>query len=261
MTLKTKIVLGLAFLFFIIFSLVFVCSYNVGRLGDESTAILKDNYDSIVYARDMLGGLDDMKTSVINGLSHAGAAEGRSTYYDRLFNSGKKTFDMSLKAERGNITEIHEKEYVDVLNQEYDSYVKLCTQIRSGQDKGSTYLDTFLSASDRLRQSINAVYDVNMQAVVRKSQLVNRDSSRLVTSMAIIGTICIILALSYFWYFPVYISTTLTYLADRMRQLLKNNAIPLDDRTQDESLVILHGIELLEAKLGGAKPGSSGEQG
>jgi len=48
MTLKTKLSLGLGFLFLIIFILVGFCSYYVGKLGQESDNILKDNYNSIV---------------------------------------------------------------------------------------------------------------------------------------------------------------------------------------------------------------------
>jgi hypothetical protein len=46
MTLKTKLSLGLGFLFLIILTLAAFCSYYVGKLGQESDNILKDNYYS-----------------------------------------------------------------------------------------------------------------------------------------------------------------------------------------------------------------------
>jgi hypothetical protein len=249
MVLKTKLILGLAFLFLIIFSLVGVCSYYVGRMGGESKAILKDNYASIVYARDMLAGLDDIKTAVTSTMYDTGRQWGMSDYYGRLFESGRKVFETNLKSENNNITEIHEREHVDRLNSEYDSYVKLCLQIKNGQRGNSRDFDSFLPATERLKQIVNAIYDVNMQAVVRKSQLASRDASRFVTSMAIMGSICILLALGYFWYFPVYVSTTISYLAERMRRLLKSGGIVVDLETKDEAFVILQGIGLLESKL------------
>ena len=42
----------------------------------------------------------------------------------------------------------------------------------------------------------------------------------------------------------------LSYLADRMRNLLKSSAVSLDTRTDDEAYVILHDTKLLENKLG-----------
>jgi two-component system, NtrC family, sensor histidine kinase KinB len=247
MTLKTKLVLGLGFLFLIIFIVVGFCSYYVGRLGDESDNILKDNYASLVYSRNMLSGLDDMKTAITSTIYGAGKV---SDYYQKFFESGKNLFETNLKAESNNITEIREKEYVEKLKQDYDAYAKLCLQMESGSGGSSLYSHDFLPANDRLKQSINAIYDVNMQAVVRKSEITKRDSSRFLRSMAIAGTICLALALGYFWYFPVYISTTVSYLSQRMRDLLKSSGIALDIQTNDEAYVMLHAINLLENKLG-----------
>lgn len=259
MTLKTKVTLGLAFLFFIIFALAGFCSYYVGKLGEESDRILKDNYYSLVYARNMLAGLDDMKTSVIAGINDAGR-RGVSDYYARLFESGKDVLETNIKAENNNITEIYEKEWVDRLNQDYDSYLKLCLQIRNGSSGSQAYFSELLPASERLKTSINAIYDINMQAVMRKSQVAHRDSSRFMNSMAIIGAICLALALFYFWYFPVYVSTTMSYLANRMTALLKRLDITFNEiRTKDEAYVILQGINLLENQLG-VKKGARHEE-
>jgi two-component system, NtrC family, sensor histidine kinase KinB len=246
MTLKTKLISGLGFLFLIIFTLVGFCSYYVGTLGQESENILRANYDSLVYTRNMLSGLDDMKTSIPVNMPDAEQIGTVSDYYMRLFESGRNSFETSLKLETGNITEIHEKEYVTRLNSEYDSFLKLCNQIKNGSAGKSVYVNDFLPACERLKQYINAIYDVNMEAVVRKSQLAKSSSSRFVNSMAVIGTICVLLAFVYLWYFPFYISTTMSYLSERMKNLLKNRGLALDIKTDDEAVVILHGINLLE---------------
>ena len=261
MTLKTKLSLGLGFLFLIIFTLAGFCSYYVGRLGQESDNILKDNYNSIVYSRNMLSGLDDMKTSISSTMYNTGHTGRMSDYYLKLFESGRNVFETNLKAENNNITEIHEKEYVERLNHDYEMYLKLCLQIKSGSGGSSLYFSDFLPACEKLKQSINGIYDVNMQAVVRKNQLAKHDSANFITSMAIIGSICILLALGYFWYFPVYISTTLSYLSDRMRNLLKNSGITFDIKTNDEAYIILHAINLLENKLGVKKEDMHNGQG
>jgi hypothetical protein len=253
MTLKRKLILGLGFLFLIIFMLVFFCSYYVGRLGLESENILKNNYYSLDYSRNMLAGLDDMKTSLASTVYNTGQVGIMSDYYGRLFESGKNLFETNLKAENGNITEINEKEYVEKLNRDYESYLKLSSQVRSGSGGASAYFNEFIPAAERLKQSINAIYDINMQAVVRKSQLAKRDSSRFNNTMAIIGSLCLALALAYFWYFPVYISTTLSYLSQKIRHLLEKSGIAFDIKTDDEAYIILHSINLLENKMGAKK--------
>jgi hypothetical protein len=249
MTLKTKLVLGLGFLFLIIFTLAGFCSYYVGRLGQESGNILKDNYYSIVYSKNMLSGLDDMKASITSTTHRADRLGTMSDYYVRLFESGRKVFETNLKAESNNITEIHEKEYVETLNQDYDSFLKTSLQIKNRRVERSVYFDEFLPICAKLKQSINNIYDINTQAVVRKSDLAKHDSARFVNFMAIIGSLCILLAVGYFWYFPVYISTTLSYLSEKMRSLLKNIGVAFDLKTNDEAYIILHAIGLLENKL------------
>ena len=249
MTLKTKLSWGLGFLFLIIFTLVGFCSYYVGKLSQESENILKDNYNSIIYAKNMLAGLDDMKTSVISTIYNTNNPMKISDYQLKLFESGKDLFEGNLKKENNNLTEIHEKEYVEKLNQEYATYFNLCLRMKSGSN-GKLMFNDFMAASEKLNQSVNNIYDVNIQAVVRKTELTKHDSARFKNSMVLIGVICIILALGYCWYFPVYISTTISYLSDRMKNLIKESGMTMDIKTNDEAQIILQSINLLENKLG-----------
>jgi NtrC-family two-component system sensor histidine kinase KinB len=250
MTIKTKLSLGLGFLFLIIFALAAFCSSHVGKLAQETDNILKDNYSSLVYSRDMISSLEDMKNSISSSLFNPGDTGTKSDYYQNLFESGRAVFEANLKSENNNITEIHEKETVDSLNHDYEMYLKLCMQMKNGAGGSSVYFGDFLPACEKLRQSINSIYDINMQAVVRKSQLVKQDAAGFLTSMAVAATLCVLLALGYFWYFPLYISTSFAYLAERIRNLLKNTGIAFDTNTRDEAFVILQAITLLENKLG-----------
>ena len=88
-----------------------------------------------------------------------------------------------------------------------------------------------------------------MQAIERKSQMTKHDSARIIDLMAVIGIFCLILAFVYFWYFPFYISSSIAYLSGRMKALLKKSDIVLDIRTNDETFIILQGINLLQNKL------------
>ena len=250
MTLKTKLSLGLGFLFLIIFTLAGFCSYYVGKSAREADNILKDNYNSLVYSRNMISALDDMINSITSTLFNPTGSAARSDYYTSLFESGRSAFETNLKAENNNITELHEKEYVDKLNHDYEIYLKICLQAKKQKKGGSLYFNEFLPACEKLKQSINGIYDINMQAVVRKSQLAKKDSNNFKATMAAVATICFLLGLGYFWYFPLYISNTFSYLGNRMRDLLKKIGIALDIKTNDEAFVILQAINLLENKFG-----------
>ncbi|HEY5139418.1 MAG TPA: hypothetical protein VIJ25_08920 [Methylococcales bacterium] len=250
MVLKTKLSLGLGFLFLIIFALAFFCAYHVEKLASKADNILKDNYNSIVYSKTMFSLLDDMRTAISSSIFNPSGDKKITDYYLQLFESSKIEFEKNLNAERNNITEIHEKEYVDTLTSNYALYLNLCAQIKKGSGSPSMYFNDVLPCYEKLKQSINNINDLNMQAVERKNQMTKQQATNVITSISAIATLCVMLAFGYFWYFPLYISTILSDLASRMTKLLKKMGIACDIKTNDEAYIILQSIKLLEKKLG-----------
>jgi NtrC-family two-component system sensor histidine kinase KinB len=250
MTLKKKLTLGLGFLFLIIFVLGIFCSYHIGRLSQDAENILKDNYKSLVFSRNMLSALEDMRTAISSIVFNPADNKETSDYYLKLFEAGRTEFENNLKSENGNIPELHESEYVASVNQGYVLYASLCLRIVKGEGGRALYFNECQPAFEKLRHAINSINDVNMQAVERKNQMAKQDSARIIHLMAVVGVFCLILAFGYFWYFPFYVSTSISYLSDRMKTLLEKSGIHLDIRTNDESFIILQGINLLEIKLG-----------
>ena len=248
MSIKKKLSLGLGFLFIIILVLAVFCSYYIGKLSQEAGNILKDNYNSMVYSKNMFSSLEDMRTAAISIIISQTENKKTSEYFGQLFEKGRNEFEKNLRAENKNITEIHESEYVETINKSYDMFLKLCQQIKTGSGSNDIYLNEFQPAYERFKLSINNIHDVNMQAVVRKSQTTRHDAERTIEYMAGIGVFCLILAFAYFWYFPLYISNSISYLAEKMRQLLKKMGMTLDIKTDDEFYVILQAINLIENK-------------
>lgn len=249
MTLKKKLSLGLGFLFLIIFVLAFVGSYYVGELSRDAENILKDNYKSLVYTRNMIAALEGTRSAISSIVFNPGDDQKASDYYVKLFEAGRAEFENNLKSQNNNVTEIHESEYVAALNHGYVLYANLCLRIVKGEGGRALYFSEYQPAFDDLTRAINNINDLNMQAVERKSQIAQDDAVGIIRLMAIIGAFCLILAFGYFWYFPFYISTSIAYLAERMRTLLERSGIVLDIKTDDEAFVILQGINLLESKL------------
>ncbi len=58
--LKTKIALGGIFLFALLILVGAVSFYYLNRLSEESKAIIKDNYETLNYSREMLNELDSL---------------------------------------------------------------------------------------------------------------------------------------------------------------------------------------------------------
>ena len=249
MTLKKKLTLGLGFLFLILFVLVVFYSYYIGKLSNDAENILKDNYKSLVYSRNMISALEDTRTAIDNIVFNPAGDLKASDYQLKLLDAGKAEFESNLRLQNGNITEINESEYVAAVDRGYGLYADLCLRIVKGERGPALYFGEYQPAFENLRHAISSINDINMQAVERKSQTAKKHSDRIVKLMAGVGTFCIILAFGYFWYFPFYISSSVAYLSDRMKGLLEKSDIVLDIKTKDETFIILQGINLLENRL------------
>ena len=66
MSLRSKLTVGLGFLFIIIFAIAIYSSFQIEKLSKEASSILKDNYESLVYCKNMLFALDEMNATVGN---------------------------------------------------------------------------------------------------------------------------------------------------------------------------------------------------
>jgi len=248
MSLRTKLTIGLAFLFLIIFALAIYSSFDIQILSKDAESIIKDNYDSLVYCKNMLLALDNMRTAVSGKV--IGGNPGQMSYYDSsLFATSKATFELNLAKEQGNITEIHEASYVNELNNDYSLYLNLSVRINKEGGSSVVYLKDFIPAYMNTRQTIVKINDLNMAAVERKNKSAGNAAKNMIISMAAVGSACIILAFFYFWYFPFFVSNSLSYLAGKMKELLQNIGIKIDTQTKDEAFILLNSINLLENKL------------
>ena len=252
MSLRTKLTVGLGFLFLIIFGLSIYSSYDIQTLSKDADRILRDNYDSLVYCSNMLVALDDMRTDVI-GAIFMPHPNGSSGYASQLFENSRSTFENNLGAEKNNITETHEGEYATELARSYGLFLSLCRQMNGSGKNGGLYFSDLVPAYTNTRQAIVSINDLNMQAIERKNLAARQSADKMTISLAVVGAVLVILAFFYFWYFPFYVSNTMSYLAGKMKELLKDAGIALDVKTNDEAFILLQSISLLGSRLGTRK--------
>ena len=251
MTLRVKLTMGLGLLFAIIFALSIYSSYDIQKLSRDADRILRDNYDSLVYCKNMLLALDDMRTAAEREILFP--KDGLSGQWPQLFENSQSTFEINLKAEESNITETHEREYVTDLARDYGLFASLCRQMITAGKAPTLYFNEIVPAYSNARQVIVNVNDLNMQAIELKNLTARHNAAAMINSLAIVGAILIILAFFYFWYFPFYVSNTLSYLSSRMKELLNDAGIEIDTRTNDETFILLQSIDLIRYRLSSGK--------
>jgi signal transduction histidine kinase len=181
LTIKTKIRLGLVFLLALILLLGISSSYYVNNLAGVSSAILKDNYESVEYTKNMIKALDqgDDAQSV-------------------------DQFETNLVAQENNITERGEYDATRETRQIFELY-------KSGRRDDKT--------ESLLRQKILHVQDLNMEAIRRKSRASTHTTEQVFIYLTIIGLLCFILSLTFVVRFPALIADPIVRNINRFEEL------------------------------------------
>jgi len=178
--------LGLTFLFLVILIIGGLGAFFIYRIGSESKAILKDNYDSIIFSKSMMEALDEM-------------------------NAGEKgafqKFEVNLSKQEKNITEQGEKE--------------LTGEIRTS----AGILQTGYSPAEAsaVRKILYKVIDVNMQAIVRKNNVAQHTINEVLLYMGFLGSICFLLVFTFILNFPGYIANPIRDLTASIKQIANKN--------------------------------------
>ncbi len=187
MKIKTKLALGLVFLFAALLLLTTIGTYYIHRLSDDIKRISKDNYESLVYTKNMLQALDEIS------IDHR---------------SSVVKFETNLKAQEKNITEGGEKEATIELRNQYKNLK----------------LDSLKETEKNLlRQKLHVILNMNLQAINRKNTEANASAYNAVVYISIIGAITILIAFSFIVNFPGYIANPIRELTEGIKEISKKN--------------------------------------
>jgi signal transduction histidine kinase/HAMP domain-containing protein len=185
---KDKLRLGLVFLFGVILLLATLGIFFTYQLQQDSGAILKDNYRSLEYVRAMQRVLDDLQ---------------------RFGRADLTVFEENLRAEEANLTEVGEPEVVQQLRAEWNAFR------REGTAAGNRILV--------LRQYLHEVNNLNLQAIVRKNDQAESTAKTAVLVIALVGTVCVLVAFSFTVNFPSYIAGPIRQLTESLKEVTNRN--------------------------------------
>lgn len=185
MNVKTKIRFGLVFLLAIIIMLAGTGSYYVNRLANESKDILKDNYNTLQYTKNMIEALDENDDAI-----------------------SVKAFEENLVNQENNITETGEEQATKEMRAVFELY-------KSGKRDGVT--------ESELRRKILHVQDLNMQAIVHKNNVITTKTKTAFAYITMLGTLCCLLSLTFVINFPRWIAGPISTLTEGIRSISKKD--------------------------------------
>lgn len=186
MKIKTKLTLGIGLLFVMIALLTALSSVYINRLSDNTKNILSDNYNSIVYCRQMLIALNN----------------------DIATPEAQKLFQENLDKENQTITETGEKELAEKVLRDFEQ-IKL-----NPNDSLSLKI---------IHQDVTDILLLNMQALQRKSKIATETSKEAIIWISVVGSFCFIIAFTLLINMPSNIANPIKELTESIKQIAAKN--------------------------------------
>lgn len=236
MKIKTKLSLGLAFLFAVIVLLGSMGAFYMNQLASDSKKVIQDNYLSVKFMKEMLKALESINAFQTTRFNSTRTDMKENIFNSSAFKSQLKIFEENLKLEKRNITEIGEQDLVNSLSSNYDEYLKLLERAESEKIADSDYYFANLAPMyDIIRGQVFDLLNMNMEAIVRKSNTLQETAKRVTIYLSIISLVCIMISLVFIIRFPAYISNPVNSLINSIIEISKRNYQQrLDFKTNDE---------------------------
>ncbi|MDI1255632.1 MAG: ATP-binding protein [Flavobacterium sp.] len=187
MKIKTKLNLGVGLLFAMILLLALISSYYIFSIKKDTESILKANYNTLEYSRNMLLALDKIAENDDNSVV---------------------AFESNLLKQVANITEVGEEKVTNDLKAGFSA---LKTQRRNENLKG------------KIRQDIFEIMKLNMEAIKKKSDIAKTTAETGNLWIACTGTFCFLIAFSLLFNLPNNIANPIKELTESIRQIANKN--------------------------------------
>jgi PAS domain S-box-containing protein len=213
MRLKTKLTLGIGFLFLVIVVFGILGILSIHRLKNDADRVLKNNYETLVYNNNMLKALEHLPSDSL----------------------AFRLFESNLVLQENNLTEPGEKEGTNLVRQYFE-------QLRIDR--------TDAVAQAGIRQSIQLINDLNQEAILRKNQHASESAASAATWMSIIFTVLALIAFTLVVNFPGVISNPIRQLSEGISAIAgKNYSRRIHLSQQDEFGDLANAFNSMAEKL------------
>lgn len=192
MKVKNKLRLGFGFLFVIVLFFGVLSIFFVNQIANNGKVILKDNYESLTFVREMRAVLDN-NTLPLN-------------------HQAKAFFEEQMIKEEHNITEPGEGDAARAVRKGF-------TKLKNP----ATTVDERITVEREIRNSLRQIDLVNMQGIVRKNDLANKSVDKTIIFLGLAGTFTFLVLFSFSVNFPSAISNPLNALLRGIRQISQQN--------------------------------------
>jgi PAS domain S-box-containing protein len=192
MTIKNKLRAGISFLFFLAIICCGLSIFYVSRLSEDEKNILKNNYQSVQYTKNICVAVD---------ASH-GALNGQQI----------KVIEENLSAEGHDITEPGERQLTDSLRSKFETLKRIDSNASNAGE---------LHAA--IRKLSYGIMQLNMNAIEHKYAAATDTATSDTVILAFVGSFLFLVAFSFVVNFPGYIANPIKELTERIKEVSNRN--------------------------------------
>ncbi|SKC85421.1 HAMP domain-containing sensor histidine kinase [Ohtaekwangia koreensis] len=184
MSIKTKVALGVAFLFAAILTIGGIGLHYLHELAGDTQNIIRNNYETLQYTKRILALTNGSKAFSVDSI------------------------EQNILRQESNITEPGERELTIKLRSIFEKY--------RVAENDSIVLE-------QLRATALAIQDINLSAIIRKNEVAQATASRASTYVVIILSVFAILAFTFIVNFPGYVANPIIQLTNSIKSIADKN--------------------------------------
>jgi NtrC-family two-component system sensor histidine kinase KinB len=250
-TLKKKIILGYGIAILLMLVVLTWAFYNLMTLGRASEAILKQNYNSILAAENMIESLDRQDHSsllLLLGYQPESLAQ---------FRENEARFLQWFGRAKDNITEEGEGKIIQSIEDAYAAYLKKFSELSflasgGGEKTAGFYHEALLPAYTLVRDSCASLKEINEKAMFRTSNRAKTVARRAVVSMLAVGIGALGLGLAFSFMLSNLLTRPLRHMVEGAKAVAGGNYdVEISVRSSDELGHLAGEFNLMARKLKG----------
>lgn len=188
MKIKTKLRLGFGFLFVVVLLFGSISLYYMNQISVSAKVILKDNYETLSYTREMRSILDQNDLPLTTEL--------------------QKKFTKQLNLESKNVTEKGEREAVNNLKQSFSELTNPTQQ---------------KTALAKIRSQLTIIDKLNMDGIVRKNDVAQKSVEKASLYLITAASFCFLVLFSFIVNFPGFVANPLREFSEAIQEIGRKN--------------------------------------
>ncbi|QQL48977.1 HAMP domain-containing sensor histidine kinase [Mucilaginibacter ginkgonis] len=192
MKIRNKLRLGFAFLFVVVLVFGATAMYYIQEIASNATAILKNNYETLNYTKNMRAILDEHSLP--------------------LSTDQAKAFGIELNKQQHNVTEKGEGEATAQLT---DAFTALTSTSMSDAEK--------FGLERKIRQQLRAIETLNMQAIIKKDDHSRKSVRSATILLSFVAGFMFLILFSFIINFPDIVASPLRTLLEGIREISQKN--------------------------------------